>query len=144
MSIQSSLRTLMLASPDVVAAVGSRVYTVTLPQEEDGVQALPAIVQRMYAQERLYELENGATHKFTTMEVECFAVDYAGARALADAADACWNGYRGNVGDTQFVSFEVLRQEESYVDLGAGGQAAFRVRFLLYVTHRTVPVPEGD
>jgi len=87
MQIESILRAILVADPDVAAIIGSRAYQGQLPREP----TFPAIVYQMISRP-----QDGLTGiAQARMQYTCMAESWREAADLADAVRCCLHGYRG-------------------------------------------------
>ena len=87
MQIESILRAILVADPDVAAIIGSRAYQGHLPREP----TFPAIVYQMISRP-----QDGLTGIVQArMQYTCMAESWREAADLADAVRCCLHGYRG-------------------------------------------------
>ncbi|MEQ8251576.1 MAG: DUF3168 domain-containing protein [Oceanibaculum nanhaiense] len=100
------------AQPVVSALLGDRIYPLVLPQNS----GLPAATYQRIGGERFYDLDGGARPKRVTLQLDSWAADYAGAKALAGAIESVLDGYAGPMGDLVVSRSVILREDEEHED----------------------------
>lgn len=86
--LQAALRARLIAAAPVTAIVGTRVYWTKAAD----AAALPYIRMQTVSDERGADLDDYEIARETRVQVDCFAADYATARALSEAVIAATNG----------------------------------------------------
>jgi hypothetical protein len=81
MDMQGALRARLLANTEVAAMVSRRIEWLLRPQG----QALPAITLTTVSDDRPDTMKGFAAMRSTRVQVDCWAQEYATARALAEA-----------------------------------------------------------
>lgn len=92
-AIESGIRDLLVADVDVKARVSKRIYPTEVPQ---GV-VYPALAYTRISGAPLHVLEGSSSLQKMRLQVDCLAVDYAGAKDLADHVVHCLDNYKGAV-----------------------------------------------
>lgn len=87
MQIESILRSILVADPDVAEIIGTRAYQMHLPREP----TFPAVVYQMIS--RTQDAQTGIVR--ARMQYTCMAESWRGAADLADAVRCALHGYRG-------------------------------------------------
>ena len=87
MQIESILRSILVADPDVAEIIGARAYQMHLPREP----TFPAVIYQMISRP-----QDGLTGIVQArMQYTCMATTWKGAADLADAVRCSLHGYRG-------------------------------------------------
>lgn len=95
MAIETELYGYLTTAPAATQAViGTRLYPVVLPQSP----TYPAATYQVIAESTPMAHDGPGDLRSDTIQVDCFAVTYAAARALARAVESDLNGYRGAMG----------------------------------------------
>jgi len=106
MQIESILRAILVADPDVAAIIGSRAYQGRLPREP----TFPAIVYQMISRP-----QDGLTGIVQArMQYTCMAESWREAADLADAARCCLHGYRGVRDGARIEYIQYAGQHDDY------------------------------
>lgn len=79
--MQAALRSRLVAAGPVTALVGTRIYWTKVPQGA----VLPYVRMQTVSDERPQDLDDYDAGRETRVQVDCFASDYATARALSQA-----------------------------------------------------------
>lgn len=87
MQIESILRSILVADPDVAEIIGARAYQMHLPREP----TFPAVVYQMIS--RTQDAQTGIVR--ARMQYTCMATTWKGAADLADAVRCALHGHRG-------------------------------------------------
>lgn len=100
--IEQRIVSMLAADATIAAAVGQRISPVILRQET----ALPALVYRRLASDPEYTLAGRAGWRPVTLQIVCWAPEYADARLLAEAVRKRFDGYSetSDVGSIRFIS----------------------------------------
>lgn len=109
------VRTYLLAQPDIAAIVGDGAYPLFIPQ---GREPPCLVYQQVDASRQVtYDGTNGLVG--ASLQVDCLAVRYADARALADAVRDALTDYSGDMaGTTVRNCFIVADQDLSDIEPG--------------------------
>jgi hypothetical protein len=106
MQIESLLRAILVADPDVAAIIGSRAYQGRLPREP----AFPAIVYQMISRP-----QDGLTGIVQArMQYTCMAESWREAADLADAVRCGLHGYRGVRDGARIEYIQYVGQHDDY------------------------------
>ncbi len=84
MNVEDAMRDLLVADVTVSGLVATRVYPMQMPQGA----TLPAITYQRVATTPHDDLELTQNHEWVRVQVDCWAANYAGAKALAVAVRA--------------------------------------------------------
>jgi len=100
--IEQRIVSMLAADATIAAAVGQRISPVVLRQET----ALPSLVYRRLAADPEYTLAGRAGWRTVTLQIACWALEYADARALAEAVRELLDAYSetSDVGSIRFIS----------------------------------------
>lgn len=100
--IEQRIVSMMAADATIAAAVGQRISPVVLRQDT----ALPSLVYRRLAADPEYTLAGRAGWRTVTLQIACWALEYADARALAEAVRELLDAYSetSDVGSIRFIS----------------------------------------
>ena len=100
--IEQRIITLLHNNPTLVAAVGDHIYPVALRQGSP----LPTLVYRRLSSDPEYTLTGRAGWRNATLQIACWAQEYAEARALAETIRQTLDAYSepSPVGPLRFVS----------------------------------------
>jgi hypothetical protein len=125
--IEDALRARLLADPDVVAQVASRIWPVRLPQGP----VFPAIVyQRVSTTGEGVAFETPVGPTRSRVQVSAWATTFGGARQLGEAVHHALHGWSGSSGG---VSVQLVRSVNWLDDYEAGPPERFRVLADFYV-----------
>ncbi len=102
----------LVAQPAVSALLGNRLYPLVLPQNG----RLPAATYQRVSGERNYDLDGSTGPKRVTLQLDSWAEDYAGAKALAAAIESVLEGYTGPMAGLTVSRSVILREDEDYED----------------------------
>ena len=106
MQIESILRAILVADPDVAAIIGSRAYQGRLPREP----TFPAIVYQMISRP-----QDGLTGIVQArMQYTCMAESWREAADLADAVRCGLHGYRGVRDGARIEYIQYAGQHDDY------------------------------
>ena len=106
MQIESILRAILVADPDVAAIIGSRAYQGRLPREP----TFPAIVYQMISRP-----QDGLTGIVQArMQYTCMAESWREAADLADAVRCALHGYRGARDGARIEYIQYAGQHDDY------------------------------
>ena len=106
MQIESILRAILVADPDVAAIIGSRAYQGQLPREP----TFPAIVYQMISRP-----QDGLTGIVQArMQYTCMAESWRDAADLADEVRCCLHGYRGVRDGARIEDVRYAGQHDDY------------------------------
>lgn len=106
MQIESILRAILVADPDVAAIIGSRAYQGRLPREP----TFPAIVYQMISRP-----QDGLTGIVQArMQYTCMAESWREAADLADAVRCALHGYRGVRDGARIEDVRYAGQHDDY------------------------------
>jgi hypothetical protein len=100
MSLETALRSYVLADVAIAAAVGVRMYPRRLPQGP----TLPALVYQRVDTRRLHDFDGPDGLPRARVQIAAWASNVAGAWELANAVRARLDGYRGAWGDVTIGS----------------------------------------
>lgn len=130
MSFEADFRTFLLSASGVSSLVGERVVWGELPD----ASALPSISLWTMASNPDYTMDGANGLERRRVQVDCWALTLAEAKALDGAIAALVDGYRGTVGSTDLQgSFIVNRSEDRDPAIGAPAQRYARARLDLLV-----------
>ena len=92
MSVESALYTTLSGAAGVTALASTRIYPNVAPESA----TLPNIVYSAISSERMHTLIGSSDMLRKTIQIDCNATTYAGAKSLADAVIAALqgNGYQ--------------------------------------------------
>ena len=93
MSIETDIRARLLADAGVSAIVGTRIYAVILPQDP----TYPAASYQRISGPRMQELAGATDRAMARIQIDSWAVTYAGAQSLAAAIRESLNGFIGTL-----------------------------------------------
>jgi hypothetical protein len=119
--MEEGLLALLLASAGIAGIVGTRIYPNSLPQ---GV-VLPAISVTVAGKQPVYADDGEAGLTSARVQVECWALSYGAAKALARAVTDALSAFDGPAGDIEF-QFITLGDER---DFREGGSNAAEYRY---------------
>mgnify|MGYP000919816565 CR=1 FL=1 len=106
MQIESILRAILVADPDVAAIIGTRAYQGQLPREP----TFPAIVYQMISRP-----QDGLTGIVQArMQYTCMAESWREAVDLADAVRCALHGYRGARDGARIEYIQYAGQHDDY------------------------------
>ena len=113
-TIDQDLVDLLEASAGVTAIVGSgtaaRIFPMLVPQ---GFENYPAITYQVISENREPELTKQNGLHQVRVQVNCWALTYAGARALKEAVRNCIDGSSSTFGNGVFIENSIDSVEES-------------------------------
>lgn len=92
--IETALRSLLIADPDVAALVGARVYLTVLPP----APAYPAITYQVVTGESHYAMEGPADLASPRVQIDCYAETDIGVLQVKGAVMKALSGFSGAVG----------------------------------------------
>ena len=88
----------MLADATLAGLVGTRIYWTRRPQ----AAGLPVVILQTISDIPAYKLDGETNFAEARVQVDCYALTYASARAVARAVSASLGGFSGTVGTTAF------------------------------------------
>lgn len=100
----------ILVADITVAAITTRVYPVTLPQDP----TYPLILYMKISGERFNTLTGASGMAHPGFQVEAWAETYTEAKSLAGAVRSCLNGYRGTSGAVRIGSCLLQSERDIY------------------------------
>lgn len=106
MQIESILRSILVADPDVAEIIGARAYQMHLPREP----TFPAVVYQMIS--RTQDAKTGIVQ--ARMQYTCMAESWREATDLADAVRCCLHGYRGVRDGARIEDVRYAGQHDDY------------------------------
>ncbi len=106
MQIESILRSILVADPDVAEIIGARAYQMHLPREP----TFPAVVYQMIS--RVQDAQTGIVR--ARMQYTCMAESWRGAADLADAVRCALHGYRGVQDGARIEYIQYAGQHDDY------------------------------
>lgn len=107
MTLAAAIRAALLADSAVAALVGTRVYPVSAPQSDESVGIEPTIVYSLNGRDHEYSVDRRIS-AMLRWHLVCVSRDYDTSHALADAAIAALDRYRGVLGGTGGVAVKVV------------------------------------
>jgi hypothetical protein len=135
--MEEALSRLMLADAGISALVGTRVNWVVRPQSS----ALPAIVLNVIDTLPDYTMQGPSGLASSRVQVTCWSITYAAAKAVARAVEALLSGIDELVGDGDSPeAFTILRggfqegERESF-EIGEGQTGLYSVSLDFIVWH---------
>lgn len=106
MQIESILRSILVADPDVAEIIGTRAYQMHLPRES----TFPVVVYQMIS--RTQDAQTGIVQ--ARMQYTCMATTWKGAADLADAVRCALHGYRGARDGARIEQVRYLGQHDDH------------------------------
>ncbi len=106
MQIESILRAILVADPDVAEIIGTRAYQMHLPREP----TFPAVVYQMIS--RTQDAQTGIVR--ARIQYTCMAESWRGAADLADAVRCCLHSYRGVRDGARIEDVRYAGQHDDY------------------------------
>lgn len=97
MTLGAAILAHLLADADIAALVGSRVYAVIAPQEDDAGESSPTIAFALAAREIEYAMGRRMLDR-TLWAFICVAADYDVAHSIADELVSSIDQFRGTMG----------------------------------------------
>ena len=110
MSIKVTLATKLESILDLVALVGTRIYSVALPQKF----VLPAVTFRMVADETARVLSGHSGKARTTFEIDYCATTDTAAEAGGEIIRKALDGFNGTVGSVKIASIIMTDRRDEY------------------------------
>lgn len=80
MPVESKLFTLLSGSTVITSVASTRIYPLAVPQS---VEALPSLVYTRIGGQRVYALSGYSSLENPTIQIDCWATSYAGAKDLS-------------------------------------------------------------
>lgn len=130
--MQEDLIARLIADAPLAALVGSRINWVRRPQ----ASALPAVVLQTISNVPSYTFDGETNFSDARVQVDCFALTYASARAVAQAVSSSLSGYRGTVGATAFQGVFKVSDRDMQEPGEASEDRIYRVMLEFMVTWR--------
>jgi hypothetical protein len=115
-SPETVLRSALVASANVSALVGSRIYPILAPQ----TAALPFIVWRRSGISREHTLAGPMGVSTVSVEMQLLAATYEQARELADRCRVVLDGYGATVNNTEVKHVSLEQESDDFVQLAGG------------------------
>jgi hypothetical protein len=104
--IESILRSILVADPDVAEIIGTRAYQMHLPREP----TFPAVTYQMVS--RVQDALTGIVQ--SRMQYTCMAGSWKAAAELADAVRCALHGYRGVQDGARIEYIQYAGQHDDY------------------------------
>jgi len=111
MTIETELRTRLLADGTISGLIGTRLYPVVLPQDP----TMPALVSSRVSGQRLHNLSGVAGRGMPRITIDCWASTYAGSKTLAAAVRSSLDGLNGLL-TTINASIKIDNEIDDYED----------------------------
>lgn len=115
-SPEAVLRSALVASANVSALVGSRIYPILAPQ----TAALPFIVWRRSGISREHTLAGPMGVSTVSVEMQLLATTYEQARELADRCRLVLDGYGATLNNTEVKHVSLEQESDDFVQLAGG------------------------
>jgi hypothetical protein len=115
-SPEAVLRSALVASANVSALVGSRIYPILAPQ----TAALPFIVWRRSGISREHTLSGPMGVSTVSVEMQLLATTYEQARELADRCRLVLDGYGATLNNTEVKHVSLEQESDDFVQLAGG------------------------
>jgi hypothetical protein len=115
-SPETVLRSALVASANVSALVGSRIYPILAPQ----TAALPFIVWRRSGISREHTLAGPMGVSTVSVEMQLLAATYEQARELADRCRLVLDGYGATLNNTEVKHVSLEQESDDFVQLAGG------------------------
>jgi hypothetical protein len=115
-SPETVLRSALVASANVSAVVGSRIYPILAPQ----TAALPFIVWRRSGISREHTLSGPMGVSTVSVEMQLLAATYEQARELADRCRLVLDGYGATLNNTEVKHVSLEQESDDFVQLAGG------------------------
>jgi hypothetical protein len=115
-SPEAVLRSALVASANVSALVGSRIYPILAPQ----TAALPFIVWRRSGISREHTLAGPMGVSTVSVEMQLLAATYEQARELADRCRLVLDGYGATLNNTEVKHVSLEQESDDFVQLAGG------------------------
>lgn len=112
MTIEEAIQAHLLATPNVAALVGVRVYPVKMPQRP----TYPAVVYNRISGPREHSQDGSSGLAHPRFQLDCFAATYAGAKDLASKVRLALDGFRGSMGGVSGVDVNAVFIEDDRDD----------------------------
>jgi hypothetical protein len=115
-SPETVLRSALVASANVSALVGSRIYPILAPQ----TAALPFIVWRRSGISREHTLAGPMGVSTVSVEMQLLAATYEQAREVADRVRLVLDGYGATLNNTEVKHVSLEQESDDFVQLAGG------------------------
>lgn len=135
MSVETELRTVLLADAAVAAAVGTRVY----PWLRIEDTTLPAVVYTMRRSEAEQALAEQATLAKSTIRYECVATTLAAARDIAEKVRQAIAGTTGTLGGVGRLAVRFISLEDQFIDPFDGSGDGLFSSTAEFEVHHSIP-----
>lgn len=112
MTIESDLRTYLIADTTVAALVATRMYPQFLPQSV----TYPAISYSVVSRVSSRDLSGPSGRVRVRISVNCWAETYAEAKSLSEAVRQRLDGFKGNMGSSEAGSVKLDNSFDDYED----------------------------
>lgn len=137
--VDQAMRRMLLASVEVGAIAGTRVYITRAPDNRlPAATGFPAVVIHQVSREPTYSQDGCSGYAELRLTVHSWAMTWDGARQLADAVLAVVDGYRGPMpavgSDRVQVESCFLDDEDDDIDDPGDGRSLYLVRQDLLVS----------
>lgn len=113
-SPEAALRSTLLASTAVSSLVSSRVFPILAPASA----SLPFVTYRRTGIQREQSFLGAVGTPTVSVDLECLATTYEGARDLADKARRALDGWGGTVSNVQVKVATLDNEQDDFVQLG--------------------------
>jgi hypothetical protein len=113
-SPEAALRTTLLASTAVSSLVSARVFPIIAP----ATASLPFITYRRTGIQREQSFSGPVGTPIVSVDLECLATTYEGARDLADKCRRALDGWGGTVGNVEVKRTSLDNEQDDFVQLG--------------------------
>lgn len=110
--IYEAIRTRLLATANVAAIVGARVYPLRMPDNGD----LPAITLEITSSRHVESMSGSSGLVAVGMAIDCWARSIDATHDLAEKVRLSLQGYRGTVGGHEIQGITEWRHTDAYED----------------------------
>lgn len=128
--MEEALATLLLGTSAIASLIGNRLTWLVRVQNSP----LPSLVLNVISNVPEYSDEGDAGLKQARVQIDCWALTYASAKALARAVKARLSGMRETASGVEFSAAWVDLEQDLF-DTGAAGQSLYRVSLDILITH---------
>lgn len=135
MSVETELRTVLLANGTLAAAVGTRVY----PSMRIEDTSLPAVVYSMRRSDAEQALAAQTTLAKSVLRYECVATTLATARDVAEKVRQAIAGRTGTLGDVGRLAVRYIATEDAFIEPFDGSGDGLFSSTAEFEVHHSIP-----
>ena len=130
--IEQGLLQYITANAGVQALVAKKVYWVLAPKGSSAAAVLPYIILSRVTTKDFYTTQGATQTREALFQVDCYATDFYGSRAIAHAVRSLLEGFKGTLPDVDSTVVQAIFIDKDWdMPYQEGGPKGFVYRALL-------------